>query len=496
MKLISVLAGATLLAQQSTAHPGDSPEEHAREIAQRAAYLSTHKRSLAHCADTLKARGNDLALAHRRSLEVKKLRAKRAIDQGTSQDCGQAMEHLLTITTEKNYLRARDLDTVLATSHASNLTGITADTDPSVLFTGNNSCILTPEVTQGPYWVQGELIREDITEDQEGVPLHLDIQVIDINTCEPVPSVYLELWHCNSTGVYSGVVASGNGDSTDESNLDNTFLRGINQADESGVVQFDTLFPGHYTGRATHIHVMTHTLDSTVNENNTLTGTSVSHVGQMFFDQDLIESVDTIEPYASNTQQMTTNEEDSILGEEASDVDPMIEYVLLGDSLSDGIFGWLAFGMDSGSSYNVTPAANLYAEGGVANENSGMGGGGSPPGGNGTNGAPTGPMPSGAAPSGAVPSGATGLAVGSTLTTVVSASAIASSSSVISAVVSSVASSVAPSAVAPSAAPPKAPQGGKGQGHQQQGQQQNQQQGQKQGQEQQAQKQNSNPHHN
>lgn len=78
MKFILVLAGTALLVQQSVAHPGDSPEEHAREIAQRDAYLRTHKRSLAHCAA---ARGNDLAMAHRRSVEVKKMRAKRAIDQ-------------------------------------------------------------------------------------------------------------------------------------------------------------------------------------------------------------------------------------------------------------------------------------------------------------------------------------------------------------------------------------------------------------------------------
>ncbi|RAR02482.1 aromatic compound dioxygenase [Stemphylium lycopersici] len=438
MKFLTALTGAALFAQQSSAHPGDSPEEHAREIAQRNAYLSTHKRSLTHCADTLKARGNDLAMAHRRSVEVKKMRAKRAIDQ------------------EKNYLRARDLDTVLETSHASNLTGVTADTDPSILFTGNNSCILTPEVTQGPYWVQGELIREDITEDQEGVPLHLSIQVIDVNTCEPVPSVYLELWHCNSTGVYSGIVANGNGDSSDETNLDKTFLRGISQADDSGVVQFDTTFPGHYTSRATHIHVMSHTLDATVNDNNTLTGASVTHVGQMFFDQDLIEAVEAVEPYASNTQEITENSDDSILSEEASDVDPMIEYVLLGDDVSEGIFGWLAFGMDSGASYNVTPAANLYAEGGVTNEDSGMGGGGSPPGSNGTDGAPTGDMPSGVAPIDAA-----SLASSSFFTTVASSSVTASSS---------FATSVSSSAVFP-----KAPQYGKGQnnGKQQHGPKQN-----------------------
>jgi hypothetical protein len=94
MKFISALAGAALLAQQSVAHPGDSAEENAREIAQRAAYLSTHKRSLGHCADTLKARGNDLAMAQRRSLEVKKMRAKRAIDQGMSKNQELTKERL------------------------------------------------------------------------------------------------------------------------------------------------------------------------------------------------------------------------------------------------------------------------------------------------------------------------------------------------------------------------------------------------------------------
>lgn len=57
----------------------------------------------------------------------------------------------------------------------------------------------------------------------------------------------------NSTGVYSGVESSANGNSDDASNLDNIALRGIQQADDDGVVQFSTIFPGHYTGRATHI---------------------------------------------------------------------------------------------------------------------------------------------------------------------------------------------------------------------------------------------------
>ncbi|USP75043.1 hypothetical protein yc1106_02317 [Curvularia clavata] len=372
---ISIASTLLSLSVLAAAHPGQSKAEMKREAAERNAYLSTHKRSLAHCADQLKARGNDVAMQNRRRSLVEKARQK------------------MSISTAKPYLQARDLDTVLATDHKSNLTGVTPNTDPSILFSGNNSCILTPETTQGPYWVSGELVRQNITDDQQGVPLTLDIQIIDVNTCEPVPRVYLEAWHCNSTGVYSGVVANGNGDSSDESNLDATFLRGINLSDNDGVVTFDTLFPGHYTGRATHIHVLSH-VGASLNANKTLAGGNITHVGQIFFDQDLISLVETEEPYASNTQELTTNADDSILAGEAADVDPVVEYVLLGDNVSDGIFGWIAFGMDTTSSYDVSPAVYYTSDGGVENENSGMGGGpnGTAPGG------PNGTAPSGGAP--------------------------------------------------------------------------------------------------
>lgn len=72
----------------------------------------------------------------------------------------------------------------------------------------------------------------------------------DYNTCEPVEGAYVEIWHCNSTGVYSGIVANGNGDSSDATNLNKTFLRGVSVTDAEGVVTFDTLFPGHYLSRS------------------------------------------------------------------------------------------------------------------------------------------------------------------------------------------------------------------------------------------------------
>lgn len=84
-------------------------------------------------------------------------------------------------------------------------------TPEETIFASNNTCALVPETTVGPYYVTGELIRQDITEGQAGVPLHLDLQFVDINTCEPIPELITDIWHCNATGVYSGVSSSGEG---------------------------------------------------------------------------------------------------------------------------------------------------------------------------------------------------------------------------------------------------------------------------------------------
>lgn len=198
-------------------------------------------------------------------------------------------------------------------------------------------------------------------------------------------------------------------------------------------------------------------IDATINANETLSGGSITHVGQMFFDQDLISLVEAEEPYAGNTQELTTNAEDSILSEEAATVDPFIEYVLLGDSVADGIFGWLAFGMDTTAAYNITPAAYLTENGGVENENSGGGMGGGPGGA-----PPSGAAPSGAMPTGAVPSGAV---TSSTLAIAVSSAAASS----LAGETTPSASSARPSGAAPS----DRPQRGGGKGSQDQRPQQN-----------------------
>lgn len=87
----------------------------------------------------------------------------------------------------------------------------------------------------------------------------------------------VDIWSCNSTGVYSGVSAAGQG------GLKSTFLRGVQVTDSDGVVNFDTLFPGHYSGRASHTHIITHS-GATLNPNGTYSGGHISHLSQLFYD--------------------------------------------------------------------------------------------------------------------------------------------------------------------------------------------------------------------
>lgn len=233
-----------------------------------------------------------------------------------------------------------------------------------------------------------------MTESQAGVPVFLDVQIIDTNTCQPLPNVALDFWHCNATGVYSGVVANGNGNS-DPANINATFLRGIQTTDTDGVAQFISIVPGHYTGRTNHIHVMAHTEGNyEIQANQTITGgTKAAHVGQLFFDQSLLTEVQAVAPYSTNTQTQTTNAEDNIMAQEGANFDPVVEYVLLGDSVAQGIFAWISIGINGTASNTVQAAATFGESGGVANANSMGGGPGGGSGGSGGSGGPGGAPP-------------------------------------------------------------------------------------------------------
>lgn len=131
-------------------------------------------------------------------------------------------------------------------------------------------------------------------------------------------------------------------------------------------------------------------LNATVLPNNTIAGGTVSHVGQLFFDQSLISTVESTVPYTENTQPLTTNEQDFIMQQEAANGDPVLEYTFLGSKVEDGLFGWIAFGVDPSANRTVNAAAHWGQDGGKANPNPGF---------------PSGPFPTGGFPGGPFPSG-------------------------------------------------------------------------------------------
>ena len=111
--------------------------------------------------------------------------------------------------------------------------------------------VLTPQVTQGPYWFDPKLLRADITEGQPSVPARVRMTVLD-QVGAPIRGARVEIWHCNASGLYSGY--DGQGDDQKTGAKGQTFLRGGQLTDAGGAALFRTIWPGWYEGRTPHIH--------------------------------------------------------------------------------------------------------------------------------------------------------------------------------------------------------------------------------------------------
>lgn len=244
-------------------------------------------------------------------------------------------------------------------SHDLTYQGYDSDTPLDAIFGSDPSCALVPETVIGPYYVEGEIIRSDIVGGEPGIPSHLDFQFIDINSCEGVADLLIDVWYANSTGKYSAVSTPGQG------GLKTNFGRGVQQTDGDGVVQFDAIFPGHYTGRTNHYHVMS-TAGATVLANGTFEGGTVRHIGQTYFDTSLIEAVEATEPYSLNEEPITSNSDDGDAADEATaEYDPFMKYVYLGNKVTDGLLIWITIGIDPKADYgkNRRPAAHWHPDG-------------------------------------------------------------------------------------------------------------------------------------
>jgi len=180
-----------------------------------------------------------------------------------------------------------------------------------------STCVLTPEMTEGPYYLDLELIRQNIVEDRTGIPLKLQIAVADASACTPIENAAVDIWHCDSHGYYSGVSANMPGPDADQADIAEaataTFLRGIQLTNADGIAEFETIYPGWYIGRTIHIHLKVR-LDGEAGK--TYEGGHTAHTGQLFFDDAVTEKVMQLEPYSGRPNEYRTlNESDGILSD-------------------------------------------------------------------------------------------------------------------------------------------------------------------------------------
>ncbi|HEV8251041.1 MAG TPA: intradiol ring-cleavage dioxygenase [Gaiellaceae bacterium] len=163
---------------------------------------------------------------------------------------------------------------------------------PQAVAAGLVACVLSPEMTQGPFALDGDKIRRDIRAGRPGVPLTLRATVLDASSCRPIRGAAVDIWHCDAGGTYSGFAQEGT--------AGRTFLRGIQRTDANGLAVFKTIYPGWYSGRTVHIHVRVYI------------GGNIVHTGQLFFPEAITDAVYRRSPYRRRPSRDTRNATDSI----------------------------------------------------------------------------------------------------------------------------------------------------------------------------------------
>ncbi|MFE1931159.1 intradiol ring-cleavage dioxygenase [Streptomyces sp. NPDC059474] len=245
---------------------------------------------------------------------------------------------------------------------------------------------LTSETTEGPYYIDADKIRKDITEHKEGIPMTLRLKVIDSDTCKPVAKAAVDIWHCDALGLYSGYESSSSGgDGTpptgtpptgtpptgtpptdaptgaptgappggghQEPTDDKRYLRGTQLTDRHGFVEFTTVFPGWYRGRCVHIHTKVHVGGKLTDAG--YEGGHTCHTGQLFFAEEVVLASAEVAPYNTSTTERTTLDEDGIYpGNGAQGGLLNLEYRK--GKIGKGVTGSLTLGVDPDATHEGT----------------------------------------------------------------------------------------------------------------------------------------------
>jgi protocatechuate 3,4-dioxygenase beta subunit len=253
---------------------------------------------------------------------------------------------------------------------------------PALAATGTaNAAKLTPELTEGPYWVNTMLHRSNVLANshggghQKGVALRLYINVFEAATRKPMNGLAVDIWHANAHGLYSdessqqagGGISNSSGDTISDNWLRGYQItgkdRGLRKQPVHGQVSFETIWPGWYTGRAIHIHVRVRKL-------HTSGATIAGYTTQMFFsDTDNTHVLTSATPSNTRSPQTdpTTDENDTVL----TSADVTTNVVRVTGSVNNGYLAVFNIAAD---------IAEVDATGSLSRSNNGAAGGpGGPP---------------------------------------------------------------------------------------------------------------------
>jgi protocatechuate 3,4-dioxygenase beta subunit len=206
-------------------------------------------------------------------------------------------------------LTRREALALMGTTGVLLLTGCSSEGEATPRIAG---CVVRPQQTEGPYFVDEGLNRSDIRSNpsdgvvKPGVPLQVTFKVsrIAADACTPLAGAYVDVWHCDHAGVYSDVQDPGF-DSVGEK-----FLRGYQVTDANGVARFTTIFPGWYQGRAVHIHFKIRSAPSAK--------PGFDFTSQLYFDDALTDRLHADPPYAARGKRDVRNSQDGIFGRDGS----------------------------------------------------------------------------------------------------------------------------------------------------------------------------------
>ncbi|MCX5311863.1 intradiol ring-cleavage dioxygenase [Streptomyces sp. NBC_00154] len=244
---------------------------------------------------------------------------------------------------------------------------------------------LTSETTEGPYYIDADKIRKDITEDKEGIPMTLRLKVIDSDTCKPVSRAAVDIWHCDALGIYSGYESmssggpggggtppsgaptdaptgtptgtppsggpGGGGGGHSEPTDDERYLRGTQLTDKHGYVEFKTIFPGWYQGRCVHIHTKVHVGGKMTDAG--YEGGRTCHTGQFFFAESAVLDSAKIAPYSTSTTTRTTLTEDTIY-DQSGVTGGLMKLSYRKNHMARGVVGSITMGVDPDETHDGT----------------------------------------------------------------------------------------------------------------------------------------------